>query len=344
VIKLDKDNVFKYIKNKLKIIRSKNNFLLWIGVIIIILLFLLTFILLRLKTTQKSVLNEDKNEVIIPTVEINNSVAYHETSESDKFELPNSTNPEIVDILGKIYSIFDVNNNPSMTGSISVGNQGVLCYPDNGNKMWDSKSPSVRWLIRAMDVKKNRFANFDDVEIEEIKKDKTKILSLIKEELIRNHFVSEKINLADYSIDFFEYDDDYYVFSKNEIKCVVSSEILNKDYTAIAVKCSDQYKKNYQYKIKLIDDLKNDLSENAINSPLGEVALFDRYGIFTFIGRGTYFQVVGMMDANDKWHILWQGQSGDGIPCEILDEYPIVGKNYSNPHCYYKDGSYSERD
>jgi hypothetical protein len=332
------NQVICQIKNKFRVVRFKDYFILLFGLILIIVLFILILLIKKPKTIKPSVSNEYKNETptLIPTTD--NKLT--KEIEKDKFELPASVNPEIVNILGKVYSIFSASDDKSsIKGSISVGNYGTVCDSENGEEMCEAESPSVRWLIRAMDVKKSLNAVFNDSELEKIKKDKINLLSLIKEEFTKNNFISDKVSLGDYDSEFIE---NYYLFSKNDIRCDISSEILSAKYTAIGVDCSDQYKKNYQYKVKLIDDLGSELSEHAKARPLGEATLFDRYGIFTFIGRGTYFQVVGMMDANDKWHILWQGFDGDGIPCEVLEKYPIIKENNSTHYCYYKDGSYLE--
>ena len=334
MFKLNKN--FDYLKNRLK-----DNFILWIGLILCIVLTVSIFIILRSETTQKLVLNE--NDIPTKSLEVKNSVVYYEPDENDKFELPNSTNQEIVNILAKTYSIFIENDKDSSIKGIIGINPSVVCNTENGQEMCDSASPSVRWLIRAMDVKKNQNATFNSVEIEEIKKNKIKILSLIKEDFVKNGFIKEKV-ISDYPLDIFfqdslkEYYEEYTLFGKKDIKCIVSSEILNEKYTAIEVKCSDQYRKIYQYKIELINNLGDELSEQFKTRTLGKVSLFDRYGIFDFIGRGQGYVVAGMMDANDNWHILWQGQNGDGLPCEIFDEYPIFKKNYPTKDCYYRKG------
>jgi hypothetical protein len=331
-------NLIENIKNKFPI-KFKDNFLLWTGLVLIFLLVALTLALLKLKTKQELVLGGYENKTVTPIVKVNNSVAYYKPLEGDKFELSKLINSEITDILEKVYSIIDKNNsNLSIKGVFEVSDQSVIYYPNNGKEMWDSASPSVRWLVRAMDVKKNLNATFSDTEIEEIKKSKLRFLSLIKEELIKNGFIDEEVDSFDYPTDFFEYYEEYYVFSKGEIKCVVVSEILSEDNAAITVRCSDQYKKNYQYKTRLIEDLGSDLSEVAVNRPLSKVVLFDRYGIFTFISRGQSFLVTGMMDANDEWHILWQGLTGDGLPCELLDKYPMFKENYPTTYCFYREG------
>ncbi len=340
MIKLNK--FFDYLKNRLK-----DNHVLWIGLTLCTVLVVTIFIISRPETRQKIELN--KNNTSIKNLEVKNYGENYEPDENDKFELPNSTNQEIVDVLSKTYSIFVENDKDSAIKGIIGINPSVVCYTENEQEMCDSDSPGVRWLTRAMDVKKNLNATFDNLELETIKINKNKILSLIKEDFIKNGFIKEKV-ISDYPLDIFfqdslkDYYEEYSLFGKKNIKCIVSSEILNEKYTAIEVKCSDQYRNIYQSKIKLIDNLGDKLSEQFKDRILGKVLLFDRYGIFDFIGRGQGYVVVGMMDANDKWHILWQGQNGDGLPCELLNEHPVIKINYPTKHCYDKSGKYFEWD
>lgn len=181
---------------------------------------------------------------------------------------------------------------------------------------------------------------------ETLAKDKSKVINPIEKIL----FESGYKNALNSKIDDLLPETDIYNFKKDNITCsliINYSEYMCDNFypycSEISFVCSDKYENNYQYQSKIIKSLGNNLSEDALSRPLGEVALFDRYGIFVFWGPGQSFRVVGMKDANDEWHILDQGFTGDGIPCEILDEHPLIGKNYSADYCYYKDGSYSER-
>lgn len=243
-------------------------------------------------------------------------------------------NPEITKVL-KEYSQILEKRLKELNINYSSG------FSNSSSMTWNETDNLDIWIKEAFSVETIHLSD------ESFAKDKSKIINPIEKTLLEGGYK----NASNSKVDNLLPKTDTYNYKKDNIKC---SLIINyNEYTCdnfypycseISFVCSDQYEKNYQYQSKIIKSLGNNLSKNALSRPLGEITLFDRYGIFVFSGPGQSFRVVGMMDANGEWHILDQRFTGDGIPCEILDEHPLIGKNYSADYCYYKDGSYSERN
>ena len=323
---ISRSKVAHQIKSKIKVKKRKNSFLLWSSLGLAILLFILIILVLKPEETQQLILDEYKNEV--PTRNPS-KVENGSTKElkKDKFELPASANPEIVNILREGYLIIDENARKlSIGGEINVRvDFGMTWGTEDGREIIDNNSPGIIWSLGSFTSK-------------DVEKFKLVVLPKIESEFIKKGFIKDKQNSYNYPTEDRMFDAGYYVFNKQKIKCTISVGQDTTIPTDISIVCSDQYEKNYQTQTKIVNSLGSELSEHAKVRPLGEIKLFDRYGIFEFFGPGQYFLVVAMMDANDKWHILWQGFTGDGLPCELLDEHPILKKYYLTPYCYYREG------
>ena len=327
-------NIFlKNIKNKFNKIEVKNIFLLWITLGLIIILIVSVFLVFKPTKRKKLVLNESDKYIPVVNKENTNNALLTKAKKikKDEFKLSDSINPEITNTLKQVYSLLDENNTILSIGEIKTEvntNFSMTWEVKDGREIIDTNSPGIRWVA----------INFIDDEVEEFK---LKVLPMIESVFTKNGFIKDKDNSGDYpeyNGEFDWYYNGYYVFNKDNIKCVISVYPNTTNPTDINIVCSDQYEKNYQYQTEIINNLGNDLSVSATSRPLGKVTLFDRYGIFKFVGPSQSFLVTGMMDANDKWHILWQGFNGDGLPCELLDEHPIFKEYYPTPYCYYREG------
>ncbi|MDD4938139.1 MAG: hypothetical protein PHX34_03985 [Candidatus Shapirobacteria bacterium] len=244
---------------------------------------------------------------------------------NDKFELPSSINTEIVNILKQSYLILDQNvKNLDIKGTIKVNTTGGVTWesPD-GFTILDSNSPNVEWWLV------DRFMGretFNEQIIGEIRQFKLKALSLIEKKFTENNFVkntAESVNYPNTNIDT-GFDYSISIYNKGDIKCTIVTGKDNNQPTSITISCSDQYNKNYQIQSKILKDL--NIKNQGLNLNLSKIV--GRYAYF-WLG---YDHAIAMMDATDKWHILYKGQ--DMPPCDLVakDKIPksVVEYCYSN--------------
>lgn len=293
--------------------KNKNNFLKWILtdklVFLILSVILLSLIILFFNKKSDNSLDINKNQPT-PTGKILNfkktETEQINTQNDQSFNFPSSTNAQIVNLLKKAYSILSENRDPNINGYLTVTTTGRVLWTDkDGYTITDENSPSVKWIYNG-DYQKYQ---------NNIHQYKLKIIPLIEKVFSDNGFKKQISLSGDYAkqISNTDYGSYIYVYEKDQIRC---NFVLGEDMSSAVdayINCSDQYQKNYQSQIKILTDLN---IKGEILS-LDNSIISGRHAFFMF-GRTTR---LAMMDANDKWHVLYKGL--DPPSCDLVTKNKV---------------------
>lgn len=241
-----------------------------------------------------------------------------DTRYDQPFDLPSSINSQITNLLKKTYSILGDNRDPVIVGDLRVNTSGRVIWTDsNGYTINNENSPSIKWFYTG------DFQKYQN----NVHQYKLKIIPLVEKVFSDNGFIKQTYLSDNYSEKIQNTNSDSYIYfyEKDSIKC---NFVIGKGYITVGniyINCSDQYEKNYQSQIKILTELNVKNGEFLL---LEQSKIIDRYGLFMFYDD----RILAMMDANDKWHVLYQGF--DPPYCDILirDKVPRLVMDTCYPH------------